>query len=38
MTVGELRERMSQQEFVYWSRFYARKYQREELAVKEART
>lgn len=31
MTVGELRQRMSNAEFVYWTRYYALKAQREEL-------
>jgi hypothetical protein len=35
-TVAELRASLSQSEFVFWSRYYARKGQREELARKEA--
>lgn len=31
MTVADLRERMSQAEFVYWTRYYALKAQTEEL-------
>jgi hypothetical protein len=31
MTVADMRTRMSNQEFVLWSRFYARKAQAEEL-------
>ena len=31
MTVGRMREEMDNQEFVYWSRYYARKAQAEEL-------
>jgi hypothetical protein len=38
MTVGEMRERMGQDEFLMWSRYYARKGQREELAMREAGT
>lgn len=34
MTVARLRAEMSNSEFVYWTRFYARKQQREELARK----
>lgn len=34
MTVAEMRSRMSNQEFVYWSRFYSRRRQEEELASK----
>lgn len=36
MTVGELRERMSADEFLRWHIYYARKAQREELASKRA--
>jgi hypothetical protein len=31
MTVGEMRDRMSHDEFVRWGMYYARKAQREEL-------
>jgi hypothetical protein len=31
MTVGELRERMSQHEFLYWNVYYGRIAQRQEL-------
>lgn len=37
MTVGEMRERMGQQEFVYWRTYYARMAQREELERLKAR-
>ncbi len=37
MTVEEMRERMSNQEFVRWSIYYGRKSQREELAMKQAK-
>lgn len=37
MTVGEMRERMSNQELVEWSIYWARKAQREELASKTRR-
>jgi hypothetical protein len=36
MTVGEMRERMSNDELVRWSVFHGRKAQREELAQKRA--
>lgn len=36
MTVDELRERMSNLEFLYWTRFFAVKHQSEELATKQA--
>lgn len=36
MTVARMRAEMSNQEFVYWSRFYMRKAQREELEMKRA--
>lgn len=32
MTVSEMRERMSNAEFVMWEMYYGRKWQREELA------
>lgn len=32
MTVAEMRRRMDNSEYVLWTRFYARKYQAEELA------
>jgi len=35
-TVAELRAAMGNAEFVMWSRYYARKHQREELAQKRA--
>jgi hypothetical protein len=31
MTVAELRERLSMQEYVYWGVYYSRKAQRQEL-------
>ena len=31
MTVAEMRARMDQSEFIYWTRYYALKAQREEL-------
>lgn len=31
MSVGRLREELSQEEFLYWGMYYARKAQREEL-------
>lgn len=34
MPVGELRQRMSQGEFIRWTMYYARRAQREELARK----
>jgi hypothetical protein len=34
MMVAEMRVRMTNQEFVYWSRFYARKAQAEEIAAR----
>ena len=37
MTVEEMRERMSNEEFVRWSVYYGRKAQREELAMKSAK-
>jgi hypothetical protein len=37
MTVEEMRERMSNEEFVRWSVYYGRKAQREELAAKSAK-
>lgn len=37
MTVGELKERMSNQEFVEWSMYHARKAQKEEVASKLAK-
>lgn len=36
MTVGELRERMSADELVRWSIYFARRRQEEELAAKQA--
>lgn len=36
MTVDELRERMTNLEFVYWTRFFAVRAQSEELAAKHA--
>jgi hypothetical protein len=36
MPVVELRQRMSNAEFVTWTRYHARRAQREELAAKEA--
>ena len=36
MTVSQLREQMSNDEFVYWDMYYARKAQREELELKKA--
>lgn len=36
MTVARLRSEMSNGEFVYWSRFYMRKAQRDELESKRA--
>lgn len=36
MTVEEMRERMSNREFVAWSVYFGRKAQREELAMKSA--
>jgi hypothetical protein len=36
MTVGEMRERMSNAEFVRWSIFHARRRQDEELAARKA--
>lgn len=36
MTVGELRQRMSNDEFVTWQMFYARKQQREEIEAQKA--
>jgi len=36
MTVQELRERMSNMEFLYWTRFFAVKAQTEDLAAKSA--
>lgn len=36
MTVARLRAEMSNQEFVYWSRFYMRKAQRDELEARKA--
>lgn len=37
MTVGELRERMSADEFMRWNVYYARKAQREELETAKAK-
>lgn len=37
MTVGQLRRDMSNAEFVHWTRYYARKAQREELAAREGK-
>jgi hypothetical protein len=37
MTVEEMRERMSNEEFVRWSVYFGRKAQREELAMKQAK-
>lgn len=37
MTVGELRERMSNEEFVRWSIYYGRKAQAAELEAKRSR-
>lgn len=37
MTVQEMRERMSNLEFVSWSVYFGRKAQREELAAKSAK-
>lgn len=34
MTVGELKERMSNQEYVEWAMYHARKAQKEELQSK----
>lgn len=38
MTVGEMRERMSNDELVRWSVFHGRRAQREELAAKKAQS
>lgn len=35
MTVAEMRERMSAEEFLYWTRVYLLDAQQEELALKE---
>lgn len=37
MIVSEMRERLSQAEFTYWTIYYGRKAQRQELAAKKAR-
>lgn len=37
MTVAEMRERMSNQEFVEWTMYHARKAQREELEAKKSK-
>lgn len=37
MTVGELRQRMDQGEYVRWAAYYARQAQKEELASKAAK-
>jgi hypothetical protein len=37
MTVDEMRERMSNEEFVRWSVYFGRKAQREELEMKRAK-
>lgn len=37
MTVTEMRERMPQSEFVGWQIYYGRKWQREELALQQAK-
>jgi len=37
MTVGEMRRRMSNQEWVQWNAYYALKQQREELEMKKAK-
>lgn len=37
MTVEEMRERMSNEEFVRWGVYFGRKAQREELAMKQGR-
>lgn len=36
MTVDEMRQRMSGDEFLYWSIYYARKAQRQELEMRRA--
>lgn len=36
-TVGELRTSLSQEEFLYWGMYYARKAQREELEMAKAK-
>lgn len=37
MTVSELRERMTNQEFVYWRTYFGRQAQREELEAKRSK-